>query len=298
MIKIRQMTNDDMKMALSWAASEGWNPGKHDADAYSVADKNGCFILEKDKAPIGSITAVKYSDEFAFIGLFIVTQHFRKNGYGKMLWDYAIKYLENCKCIGLYAVPERISSYKLSGFDASFKNFRWSCIPKNLNNKENDFLINDTLLKSNDITNNPESYIDQMALYENSIFKVNRRSFLEKLIKLPGSHCILSLNNNSTLDIDGFVVIRPCVNNDYRIGPLYANNVEIAKKLIKESLIKVGNNNSVFMDCPEKNDFFKKIASIFGFEYVDKKDTVSMYKGEIPDILDDKIFAVASLELC
>ncbi len=29
---VERMTRDDVGLALGWAASEGWNPGLHDAD--------------------------------------------------------------------------------------------------------------------------------------------------------------------------------------------------------------------------------------------------------------------------
>jgi hypothetical protein len=31
---VRQMTEADLKLALDWAAAEGWNPGVHDAHCF------------------------------------------------------------------------------------------------------------------------------------------------------------------------------------------------------------------------------------------------------------------------
>ncbi|CAM4401477.1 MAG: hypothetical protein LEGION0398_MBIBDBAK_00247 [Legionellaceae bacterium] len=294
MININHMTNEDMIKALSWAKEEGWNPGKYDSDAYLSADPKGCFILKKDKLAIGSITAINYSSEFSFIGLFIIDPDFRNQGYGKMLWEHATNYLKNCKSIGLYAVSEMVPRYKLSGFNVSFKNLRWSGFIKS-EKKTHEKIIT----SANLITDNTKDYIEKIAAYENSIFKVNRKNYLNNLIKLPGTHAILSLNNNSEeKEINGFIIIRPCVNKSYRIGPLYANSNEIAQKLVNEAINKIGTNQTIFMDSPESNEFTKKIASNLGLKHIDNNDTIAMYKGIIPEINNNNVYAVSSLELC
>lgn len=288
MVKIRPMKLEDAKLALQWAADEGWNPGKQDALAYLAADPSGCFILELDNTPIASIMAISYTKEFAFIGLYIVRPEYRKQGYGKMLWEHAIRYLKDNACTGLYAVPSQVSNYKRSGFNSSFKILRWAGISKT--NKINIEVSSDTIL-----TDDSSKYIESMALYEQSIFKVKRTGFINSLIKMLGTCCIIALTPD--LSIKGFIISRQCVDNSYRIGPLYANDLKTAEKLIEQSIKKIGENNNIFMDSPEPNSFSAELAEALNLKHINENDTFAMYKGPLPNIENDKVYALTSLEL-
>ena len=41
---IRSMTNAEMDLMIDWAATEGWNPGLHDANCYFAADPEGFLV--------------------------------------------------------------------------------------------------------------------------------------------------------------------------------------------------------------------------------------------------------------
>ncbi len=55
-----------------WAEAEGWNPGIHDASTFWNSDPQGFFGLSAEGQLVGTISAVRYGDEFAFVGFFIV----------------------------------------------------------------------------------------------------------------------------------------------------------------------------------------------------------------------------------
>ena len=59
---VRQMTIDDLKIVLSWAEAEGWNPGVNDANNFYVADAGGFLIGELNGNPISSISVVRYNE--------------------------------------------------------------------------------------------------------------------------------------------------------------------------------------------------------------------------------------------
>ena len=69
---VRNMTEADLALALERAAAEGWNPGLHDAHCFYAADPEGFFLGERDGAPIGCVSAVRYGSGFGFLGLYIV----------------------------------------------------------------------------------------------------------------------------------------------------------------------------------------------------------------------------------
>ena len=73
---IRTMTAAEIALAVDWAAAEGWNPGHQDADCFYQGDRQGFFVGLLDGEPIATISAVKYNEEFGFIGALAVLAGF------------------------------------------------------------------------------------------------------------------------------------------------------------------------------------------------------------------------------
>jgi hypothetical protein len=66
------MKPEDLGVALTWAAKEGWNPGIYDAEPFWAADPTGFFIGEVNGRAISTYSAVKYGSTFSFHGFYIV----------------------------------------------------------------------------------------------------------------------------------------------------------------------------------------------------------------------------------
>lgn len=93
---IRNMTPDEVeRIAVEWAAKEGWNPGIYDAPCFYAADPKGFFAGFLGDEPIACISAVAYDPDFAFIGFYIVNPEHRGKGYGLKIWNAAIAYYGN-----------------------------------------------------------------------------------------------------------------------------------------------------------------------------------------------------------
>ena len=91
--EVRPMTRDELDVAIEWAAAEGWNPGRHDANAYYAVDPGGYFIGLLDGEPVASVSAVKYSPEYAFMGFFIVKPEHRGSTLGPRLAEHAFRHV-------------------------------------------------------------------------------------------------------------------------------------------------------------------------------------------------------------
>jgi len=87
---IRPMRQDEISLAVEWAAGEGWNPGLADDACFASVDPEGFFIAELDGAPAATISCVNYGATFAFLGLYIVRKDLRGCGYGLHIWNAAL----------------------------------------------------------------------------------------------------------------------------------------------------------------------------------------------------------------
>ena len=68
-LPVRVMNEADLKTAFMWSKTEGWNPGVEDSKAFHAADPEGWFMAHLDDEPVASLSAVKYGDNYGFIGM-------------------------------------------------------------------------------------------------------------------------------------------------------------------------------------------------------------------------------------
>jgi GNAT superfamily N-acetyltransferase len=121
---ILSMTPAEVGTTIEWAASEGWNPGLHDAECYAAADPEGFFVGLLDGEPVATISAIRYGASFGFIGLYIVRPEHRGKGYGLQIWNAGMRYLEG-RNVGLDGVVAQQENYRKSGFRLAYRNVRY-----------------------------------------------------------------------------------------------------------------------------------------------------------------------------
>src|SRR5690606_19062772 len=97
---IRPMNRGDLDVAVSWAAKEGWNPGRADAECFFAVDSSGFFMGYLGEEPVASISAVKYGKSFGFVGIYIVKEEHRGKGFGWRIWQRAMDSLAG-RTVGL-----------------------------------------------------------------------------------------------------------------------------------------------------------------------------------------------------
>ncbi|MFN7104637.1 MAG: GNAT family N-acetyltransferase, partial [Pseudorhizobium sp.] len=122
---IRTLSFQEVQTLIDWARDEGWNPGLDDAAPFRAADPDGfigCFI---GGVMAAGISAVRYGDDFGFIGLYICHPAYRGKGYGRLVWEAAMAHLRG-RTIGLDGVPEQQGNYAGMGFSPTYRTVRWS----------------------------------------------------------------------------------------------------------------------------------------------------------------------------
>ncbi len=275
---IRNMNENETKIAVDWASKEGWNPGIYDLNAFYKTDPTGWWIGFLNDEPISVITAIKYKSGFSFVGFYVVKPEFRGKGYGIKLWNRAIESLNGMIC-GLDGVVDQQENYKKSGFVYAHRNIRYKTQGiKNLN-------INPYICDIDSISFN------ELIKYDSECFPSSRPEFLSEWIKSPESFTLCHTQNNS---IKGYGTIRKC-EEGYKIGPLFADNEIIAEELLLSLLNKVNETDNVYFDIPETNPLSVKIVNKYNMNYV--FETARMYKNGTPKINMNKVFGITTFEL-
>lgn len=265
-----------IQMMVDWAAEEGWNPGLEDAATFSVIDPKGFFIGYSKENPVACISTVKYSDQFAFLGLYIAKKEYRGHGFGYAIWQHAMDYAAQCN-IGLDGVVAQQENYKKSGFQLAHKNIRYGLSQHALNQFMNSHLVS----------------VQHFSLalifeYDSAFFPCARNEFLSAWLNMRDSNALVYQESGQ---IKGYGVIRKC-REGYKVGPLFADSVEIAK-IIFQGLI-VG-KYPVYLDIPEVNSQAKKLVETFNMQPI--FETARMYNKTIPKISLDRTFGITSFEV-
>jgi ribosomal protein S18 acetylase RimI-like enzyme len=276
---IKIMSREEVDFAIELAVKEGWNPGLYDGDCFYQTDPKGFLIGTIETKPVGCISAVSYQNSFGFIGFYIVVPEYRGQGYGIQLWDAAMKRLRN-KNVGLDGVIEQQGNYKKSGFRLAYSNIRY----------EGPAVKNIAVDKAELVTIQ-EIHFKWLEEYDRQCFPANRTNFLKTWIDKPKTYGVGAISNQG---LGGYGVIRKC-RQGYKIGPLFADTLEIAEAIYRKLSSFSEDNEKIYLDVPEVNLGALKMAERFGMKKV--FGTARMYTGQEPEIALEKVFGVTTFEL-
>lgn len=267
-----------IKQMVDWAKQEGWNPGLNDYQLLQFADTNGFFIGILGNEPIAAISNVKYSNDFSFLGLYIVKPEFRKQGYGLQIWNHCLKYSGAANC-GLDGVVSQQENYKKSGFTLAYQNVRYELAQNNISGHKSEYIVT---------TNN---IISDILKYDKAFFPASRQAFLSRWLQDTNANALVFREGNK---VSGYGVIRKCYTG-YKIGPLFADTYEIAVELFSSlcSLAKLG--EPVYLDIPEPNSQAKKLVGHFAMNSV--FETARMYNKHSPEISIDRTYGITTFEI-
>jgi hypothetical protein len=272
------MSQDEVQTAVDWAGAEGWNPGLDDPASFYAADSQGFLIGKLNGQPIASISAVKYGNSFGFIGLYIVAEPFRHQGYGLQIWNKALEHLLG-RNIGLDGVVAQQDNYRKSGFRLAHRNIRFAGISK----QQKPVAANIVELTS--------LGMEILLAYDAGFFPARRDDFLKAWINQPHTHALGIVENGK---LAGYGVIRAC-RQGYKIGPLNAESPDLAHELFNALVGGLPLGADIYLDVPEPNVQARDLAQTHAMQPV--FETARMYTGDFPNMALDKIFGITSFEL-
>lgn len=277
--EIRNLNETEIPLIVNMAAAEGWNPGLKDSDAFYQADQRGFFVGLLDAEPIAFISAVNYNNQYGFVGLYIVKPEHRGKGYGYAIWQHAMNALGNLPC-GLDGVPAQVENYRKSGFVYAFRQMRMA--GKALSPSE----VSDHIFTFDGRSTH------RINEYDREVFGTGREAFLNAWLSMPNAKVFYSEDKNGT--IDGYAVIRKC-GDGYKIGPLFADNPQVAEQLFRACHSVAEPGETVYIDIPEPHGPACEMARRYRLELV--FETARMYKNGAPHFPLEKVFGITTFEL-
>ena len=277
-IEIRPASVQQLEHVLGWAREEGWGPGLEDAAAFHAADPGGFLIGWLGTLPIGSISLVRYGEDQAFLGLFIVRPAFRGRGFGKTLWQAAMD-RAGTRTIGLDAVPAQVGRYAAAGFVRAHGTTRWGGHLRGL-------VTTRSLVRPL----GPEDAV-AVAEYDAQAFGAPRPEFLAGWLRPTATRQSEAYFEDGA--IRGYGSVRRTFAG-WKIGPLFADSAAIAEALLA-TLVTPAGTDEVAVDIPERNLAGTALAKRLGFSA--GFETTRMYRGPAPALPLDRIFGVTTLEL-
>jgi GNAT superfamily N-acetyltransferase len=278
-LAIRQMTPVDLERALDWAAAEGWNPGVDDLKPFLASDPEGFLVGELQGEPVCCISAVRYSDDYGFIGFYICHPDHRGKGYGKAIWDHAIAHM-GARTVGLDGVPAQEESYRSAGFASDYRTIRHGGLA-----------MAEPPLDPR-ISMLGQGILASVLAYDRPFVPAGRDRFLKNWCSpmADGRQGFIFMENG---ELRGYGVIRQC-REGFKIGPLFADTPDIADALFRALAGQV-RGQFVYLDVPEPNDDALALAE--KYELSPEFETVRMYKGQTPALALARTYGVTTLEL-
>lgn len=275
---IRNAQRHEVDLIISWADQEGWNPGLNDAEAFYGTDPNGFFLGVMDGLPVASISAVAYNDSFGFLGFYIVKPSLRGKGLGTEVWNAGMKYLGD-RNIGLDSVLSQQKLYEHLGFQPYYRSVRHQGVG--------------TGKKSNmaGIKSLSDVPIKDLLAYDDRFFPVPRHAFTSLWIGQQGAVALAAMDGSR---LDGYGLLRIC-HTGYKIGPLFADDEDVAESLFGALCGQAPPGAPVFLDTPAVSPAALDLARRHHMNPV--FETIRMYTRGDPHLPMDQIYGVTSFEL-
>lgn len=277
----RRLDRNELNQLIAWAAAEGWNPGKYDADAFYATDPAGFYGIFLGNEMLGGGSLVAYSHEFGFMGFFIIRPDVRGMGIGQHLWylrrDTLLARLHKGAPIGMDGVITMQPFYGKGGFKIAFRDERYEFIGQMQSEQKN-------------VVPYEKKHYDQVQKIDQHCFGYNREVFLKAWLQLPESKTYVALQNGV---VCGFATIRKA-QTGYKIGPLFAEN-EIAAEALFSTCLQQFPDEKCYLDIPVSNPAALALVKKYNGKYV--FECARMYYGNAPELPISKIYGITTFEL-
>ena len=280
---VRTMSAEDVRrIAKPWMEELGWNPGHSDWRGYHAADPRGFFVGELDGAPIATVSAVRWSPKYAFMGTYIVRPEHRKGGFGLATHLHARRHVEGC-LQGGDAVLENVAMYAAHGRIPAYRITRWAGVAPPAAPAPTAALV-------------PVASVPRAALValDSACVPVPRGDWLvDTWLTTPDAR---ALALPCPVDgVRGFGMIRPA-HASWRVGPLFARDASSAATLLDGLVTTLPPGTPYCIDVPDVNPDAVALVASRGLQQAFA--CMRTFRGpEPPTRTRDYVFGATSIEI-
>ena len=256
-ITLRRLTPADISRCMELKDAAGWNQTNKDWKVLLGSARRVAHAAVYNGNVRGTVTAVEYADDAAWIGMVLVDPEYRKRGIATRLLRYAADLLKDFSAIGLDATPQGSPLYEKMGFVPCGRIFRMEVSLKSEVIPDTpDLQRSGTVLKPM----RPQD-IERLEPVDRLGFGFNRTILLRNWYDLTPGKNLIALDKSG--EISGFCFIRPGT-AAWQIGPLNAQDEETALLLLS-SILKTIPSERVFLDVPEGRNRWEDSLRETGF---------------------------------
>lgn len=260
MIEYRKMKPGDIDAGLKLCREAKWNQLEQDWQFFLQLSPNGCCVATSEEKVIGTVTTVCYQHFFSWIGMVLVDPACQRQGIGMQLLQEALHILRDEETVKLDATPAGREVYLKLNFVDEYPLSRMSTI-----------VVADKLNVS---TARLVHKYDLPALvkFDSEIFGANRQPLLEWMWGGAPQYAFLVEAQN---EIQGYCLGR-YGNNFTQIGPVVAQNIDIAKNLVSAALHNCA-RSPVILDALHFDPEWVAWLAAIGFTH--QRPFIRMYRG-------------------
>lgn len=139
------------------------------------------------------------------------------------------------RMVGLDGVIAQVANYQKSGFQLTHYSKRYQ------GEATGETLTDARIVELADLP------FEELKSYDEAVFSFPRSDFLHQWIKMPES---IALGIKEDNQLAGYAVLRKCYEG-YKVGPLFADNAELAETLFKVITSRIPKGTPVFLDIPD-----------------------------------------------
>ena len=263
------------QVAVAWAGAEGWNPGVDDAERFLAADPGAFLWTEREGEVVATVSCALYGDSYAFVGFYIVRSDLRGRGIGSPLFERALARAGD-RIVGLDGVLAQQASYERRGFVLAHRNVRWRTTGGGA--------------RPGGLSELSSVPFEQLLAFDTAIFGCEREHFLRAWTDRPAGHALACVDGGR---MSGYGVLRPC-HAGMKVGPLFADDPDVAGALLTGLLAAAGPGAEVFIDMPAANTRAGELRE--GRALDPSFETVRMYLNGRPPEDVQRVFGVTTFE--
>ena len=229
----RNATAKEVGVITRRAIQEGWHVGPYDFPCGFAFDPKSIFLGEVNGELATHVTVVEYPHHHYHAGGMIISKKFRNAGYAVKSVYKAMEVCDRSYTIGTDVnLDVKLEYEKLGGEVAWNTHLAMLDLERILANTA-------TLAEQPDVSIKPicSKNLDKLLKYDQSVFGTPRQTFMTRWIGVPGSLGWAAVNEKSD-KILGYAIVKQVIRDGgteigLAMAPLYADNAQVAKLLLK-----------------------------------------------------------------